>query len=254
MVKHKGKLIIFEGVDGVGKTTIINQVYSLLIRNGYKKVIRFKNIEDSSVSGSAIRKILDKNKNEFVNSTRIALLYSSELMYVYYKKNGILDYLNKGYLVLLDRSIYSTYAYAGDCDTVLNVLDALKVKLPKEDLLVYIDASIGSIMARLNKGKKDLYESEDKVRKHLTAYNKLFLNKVEFIGEKAVSIDKSFVYIRNNDVVQPTKRLPGSHRVFNKIEFEIKGVNNESKYGSGNDFSGTIFTKLRILWRRLFKN
>ena len=55
------------------------------------------------------------------------------------------------------------------------------------------------MMKRLNKGKKDLYESEDKVKKHLRAYDQLFIRRVDFFGGNAVPLDNEFLYIRNSN-------------------------------------------------------
>ena len=85
MRKDTGKLIIFEGVDGVGKSTLLKQTYDMLRSKGYNKVIKFKNIEEGSVTGNAIRRILDIRRSEYVDSLRIALLYTSELFYVFNK-------------------------------------------------------------------------------------------------------------------------------------------------------------------------
>ena len=41
MRKDTGKLIIFEGVDGVGKSTLLKQTYDMLRSKGYNKVIKF---------------------------------------------------------------------------------------------------------------------------------------------------------------------------------------------------------------------
>ena len=253
MRKDTGKLIIFEGVDGVGKSTLLKQTYDMLRSKGYNKVIKFKNIEEGSVTGNAIRRILDIRRSEYVDSLRIALLYTSELFYVFNKKDGINDYLKKGYIVLLDRSIYSTYAYAGDKDSTLDFLDNIKKELPEEDLLVYTDANISSIMKRLNKGKKDLYESEDKVKKHLRAYNQLFIRRVDFFGGNAVPLDNEFLYIGNsNDGNKPLpKVLPGTLEIYNKIILILKGENYGRIESSENDYFRTIRVEFKVLWGKL---
>ena len=165
------KLISFEGIDGVGKSTLISKLvehYDKL----KQKVVILKNIDDSSVRVIAIRSILNHNKSEYTNNTSIALLYLSEM---YCTDVKIKSYLEEGYVVILDRWTHSTLAYAGSTDYNIDLIKKAIENLTKPDISILIDADVDVVMERLNKNRAslDLYENKDKLLKIQDRYNQL---------------------------------------------------------------------------------
>lgn len=160
---RKGKFIVFEGIDGCGKTSHIEELYHKLVKDG-KKVIILNNIADGSITGKAIRKVLG-NKSECINDMRLALLFLSELHYVMYKENGIEEYLNKGYIVLCSRYFYSTYAYAGSSKAVRDTIKNAVTNLPIPDITFYLNVKIDVAIKRMTSrdGTPDYYENHKKL-------------------------------------------------------------------------------------------
>lgn len=160
---HKGKFIVFEGIDGCGKTSHIDKLANKLALLGHKVAI-MSNINEDGITGRAIREIL-KDKDSCISDMRLATLFLSELHYVVKKKNGIEDLLKQGYTVLCSRYHYSTYAYAGSTKEVNSVIDNATYNLVKPDITFYLDVDITTAIKRLNDNReeKDYYENSSKL-------------------------------------------------------------------------------------------
>lgn len=159
----KGKFIVFEGIDGCGKTSHIDKLANKLALLGHKVSI-MSNIDEDGITGKAIREIL-KDKDSCISDMRLATLFLSELHYVVKKKNGIEDLLKQGYTVLCSRYHYSTYAYAGSNKEVNSVIDNATYNLVKPDITFYLDVDITTAIRRLNDNReeKDYYENSSKL-------------------------------------------------------------------------------------------
>jgi len=56
----KNKLIIFEGIDGVGKTTFSKLLQDKLVKNGIKTVV-YENIEEKNIGFNQIKSFIKTN-------------------------------------------------------------------------------------------------------------------------------------------------------------------------------------------------
>ncbi len=102
---YKKKLIVFEGIEGSGKTTHINYISKYL----KKKRIQHIRIREpgGSKSSEKIRKLLLSNRSDFNNKTDL-------LLYLAARSENIEKIILKNYkkkLILIDRFIDSTIAY-----------------------------------------------------------------------------------------------------------------------------------------------
>ena len=100
----KKPVIVFEGIEGSGKTFYIN-----LISNYLKKkrisYIKFRE-PGGSKNSEKIRNLILSNKNNFNNNTDLLLYLAS--------RSENIDFLKKNYkkkIILIDRFIDSTIAY-----------------------------------------------------------------------------------------------------------------------------------------------
>ncbi len=179
MNKYPGSLIVFEGIDGCGKTSTIEEVYKQLTEEGHK-VVMLANIVEGSTTGSAIRTMLTK-KDDTIDDIRIINLYLSELRYaVYNKENGIIEYLKEDYIVLCSRWFYSTYAYIKQNEVINNIIFHSTVELPEPDLALYLkvetDTAVERIKARNTNNSVDYFEKRDKLEAIKNRYTALFSN------------------------------------------------------------------------------
>lgn len=103
---NRGKFIVFEGINGSGKTTIINELFAKLsINNNKIKIIKFPNRQTKT--GKIINKFL-KNEYEFKNIYQQIKCFADNRLEC---KDEIQSLINNGYIILCDRYIYSNIAY-----------------------------------------------------------------------------------------------------------------------------------------------
>ena len=107
MYKKKGLFIVFEGLDGSGKTYHISKLHSKLKENKLS-VIRTREPGGSSNS-ETIRKII-LNKKDLNKYTETFLYFASRSEHL---EKKIFPSLKKGKIVICDRFLDSTLAYQG---------------------------------------------------------------------------------------------------------------------------------------------
>ena len=150
---QKGKFIVVEGLDGSGKTTLIENIV-----NSIDRVISVKSLIDTLPRGKCIRECIG-NKEYYGNDLSIALLYLSETTRV---KDEIEYYLSKGIDVIVDRWFYSTMAYTNN--KYIDIIDNVGKHLPNIDMTIYVDVDLDTIVKRLsNKLGEDVFTNIDKL-------------------------------------------------------------------------------------------
>lgn len=200
MSKYPGCLIVFEGIDGCGKTSTIEEVYRQLSEEGHK-VVMLANIVEGSTTGSAIRTMLS-NKGDTIDDIRIINLYLSELRYaIYNNTNGIVKYLEEGYIVLCSRWFYSTYAYIKPTKATNNIIYNSTFDLPEPDLSIYlkvnVDIAIERIRSRNTSNTFDYFEKRDKLEAIKDRYDFMFKGTKYFINKDEQAIVTSSITIVN---------------------------------------------------------
>ncbi len=150
---QKGKFIVVEGLDGSGKTTLIENIVNSL--NG---IVPIKSLIDILPRGKCIRECIG-NKEHYGNDLSIALLYLSETTRV---KDIIEEYLKNGVDVIVDRWFYSTMAYTNN--KYIDIIDNVSKYLPNIDMTIYVDVDIDTIIKRIsNKLGEDVFTNKDKL-------------------------------------------------------------------------------------------
>lgn len=165
MRRKRGKLIVLEGIDGAGKTSIAEVMKS---HPKLQDPVVVKNIDEESITGKAIRAIMADGKNHVISHARIAMLYLSELLYVLHKDGGVADILSSGRDVIMDRYYFSTIAYAPTefvANAVMELLALNNKDLIIPDLSIYVKVDVGVAMERLTKDREQLehYETSNKL-------------------------------------------------------------------------------------------
>lgn len=107
MRNGSGKLIAFCGIDGCGKTTQINLLYEHLLSNNVEAVV-LKQPTPWYRENIYVRRRLDEN-NKSVNPYVLAMLSATDRLIQ--TEEVIAPLLQQGKTVLMDRYVYSAYAY-----------------------------------------------------------------------------------------------------------------------------------------------
>ena len=107
MIK-KGLFVTFEGLDGCGKTTQINQLKERLIESGHQ-VLLTRNPGGTDL-GLKLREIVLHYPDDLSSVSELLLYVADRAQHM---KQVILPALESGQVVLCDRHIDSTVAYQG---------------------------------------------------------------------------------------------------------------------------------------------
>ncbi|MBE6896890.1 MAG: dTMP kinase [Ruminococcaceae bacterium] len=146
----RGRFIVFEGLDGSGKSTQMNLLCERLQREGRKV---YRTAEPTELTtGGLIRDALAGN---YVRTPEelSALFLSDRIAHNVNSQNGIIKLLNDGYDVVCDRYYYSSFAYQG-MDSDLDWVMAMNVNCPtvtKPDVCFFIDVPSDVCKGRVDK-------------------------------------------------------------------------------------------------------
>ena len=148
------KIITFEGIEGVGKSTQINLLKDFLIDKGLS--VDIVREPGSTSSGEAIRNILLSNDFELNSKTELLLMFSARSELV---KSLVSS--NKYDVILFDRFYHASIAYQGFGRGIdISFIDSLIefVDCPKPDLTFILDNSVESSFSRKSSDVKDRIE------------------------------------------------------------------------------------------------
>ena len=153
-----GAFIVFEGGEGVGKSTQARSLARRLSKNGYD-VVQTREPGGTSLGESARRWL--KTQPNLVPVTELALFISARAQLV---KEVILPALDSRHVVVCDRFTGSTIAYQGygrglDLELIRSLNDAATGAL-RPDLVVLLDIPVEAGLARKPGGHRDSFESQ----------------------------------------------------------------------------------------------
>jgi dTMP kinase len=163
---------VFEGLDGSGKSTQAELLFSYLMSQG-KKVWLTKEPTDSE-KGKELRALLKDQNLLKIDPNTLIDLYDRD------RKDHIKDifyHLSKGEDVICDRYWYSTYAYQGNTKDLKKKIIDLSKDYPRPDYLFYIDVPVEECIRRIN-GRGLLLEAFEKkeiLKKVSHSYQDYFL-------------------------------------------------------------------------------
>ena len=175
----KGKLIVFEGLDGSGKGTQIQLLADEMKKEG--RTVYLTAEPTFSSTGGMIRDVL----GGFVKRDAYelsALFLADRIFHNVNPKNGIAQFLEKGIDVLCDRYYYSSLAYQGidaDLDWVMNLNLGCR-EIIRPDLCIFLDVDIDSCDKRIEKNRleREIFENKSTQKK----IRKRFFEVFEKIG------------------------------------------------------------------------
>ena len=160
--KNRGRFIVFEGIDGAGKTTQIELLEAYLKKQG-KQVLRTAEPTDSPV-GKMLRDALSGKTERTV--CELAALFTLDRV----SHNAEIERaLESGKDVICDRYYYSTIAYQGgetDEDWVRDMnLNCPEIRRP--DLCIFLDLSPEESMARITRRNAtlEIFETREKLER-----------------------------------------------------------------------------------------
>jgi dTMP kinase len=171
---NKQLFIVFEGIDGCGKSTQVKLLEQQLKLNNNLVYTTYEPTD--SLIGATIRNTF-KGRLTYDQQTIAALNVADRLDHLHNSINGLLKKKQEGYSIISDRYYLSSYAYHGvyvDMDWVI-AANALSVAAMKPDLHLFIDVDPNESMRRLQKrALVEMYEQKDHLEKVRDKYFQAF--------------------------------------------------------------------------------
>ncbi|MBE6590058.1 MAG: dTMP kinase [Ruminococcaceae bacterium] len=163
-METKGRFIVFEGIDGAGKTTQIELLEKRLRAEG-RAVFRTAEPTES-VSGGLLRDALSGNTRR--SACEMAALFTLDRIFHNVNPvNGIEKMLSSGYDVISDRYYYSSMAYQGsETDAVwVKNMNLACPEIRRPDLCIFLDLTPEESMKRIKGGRatQEIYETYEKL-------------------------------------------------------------------------------------------
>ncbi len=165
----RGRFIVFEGIDGAGKSTQAHLLIQWLRRQGIKAV--YASNPSRFPIGHFIREHLSGNFKTSPESLQI--LFTADRAYQLEKL--VIPSLRKGIWVIGDRYILSTLAYGGLDIKDVSWLRELNRKCLEPDLTVLLRISPKEAMRRIHRERssKEIFEKRQKIVAVEKNYEKL---------------------------------------------------------------------------------
>ena len=191
--KTKGRFIVFEGIDGAGKTTQIERLAARLRAEGRKVTVTAE--PTVSVSGGMLRDALGGLQKR--TACEMAAMFVLDRVFHNVNPDGICAMIDAGYDVICDRYYYSSMAYQGSQTDFTWVRD-MNLNCPeirRPDLCIFLDLSPDESLARIGRERThtEIYEKKEILeavrRQFLHVFSELD-DKVAVINTTGQSIDE----------------------------------------------------------------
>jgi dTMP kinase len=177
------KIISFEGIEGVGKSTQIKLLNEYLGSKGFKTEILRE--PGSTVTGEIIREILLNSKESLSSESELLLMFAARAQLIHEKVVN-----SKSDIILFDRFYDASIAYQGagrglSIDFIENLIDFSKCPSPLITFL--LDISVKEGFARKAEDIKDRIESSgdtffEKVREGYISLSKQYPERIKLIN------------------------------------------------------------------------
>ena len=204
---YLGKLIVFEGTDGAGKTTMITKTYNLLKEKyGSENVLLLKQPTDMARNTKLFQKMMFSSNHNDIDYRAVQLLTMSDRIQHGYEI--IEPALWKGKIVICDRYIYTSYVNMigrnYKKEKWFNLVSKHIIK-PNIKILAYIEPDIAINRIKERPNEKDRYLDEELLRR-VSLLFKEYAKKDDFTiietnGTEEESFDKVLTILKERGLI-----------------------------------------------------
>ena len=150
---RRGAFIVFEGIDGSGKSTHIRLLCSELRRQGHD-VLRTSEPSRGRI-GRFIREYSKSGTSRLPPEVEALLFAADRFEHV---RRVIEPALGKGRIVVSDRYVHSSLAYQGAEGASLDWLREMNRFAPRPDLCILLDVSPDTGLGRMRRRRRTVFE------------------------------------------------------------------------------------------------
>ena len=160
----KGLFIVFEGVDGGGKSTQIKMLSDFFTRKGYDVEQHMEPTHETI--GQVLWDYMNSKKRSFDPETE-ALLFAADRI-----EHGktIKKALGKGKVVISDRYKHSSLAYQGAAGVDVEWMQSLNMHALVPDLVILLDIDPDKSLERVSERAKTVFEKKGYLKKVRAEY------------------------------------------------------------------------------------
>ncbi len=159
-------LIVLEGIDGCGKTSVALKLIEKLSSVGFPAVYTRE-----PFNRNLVEELLARFSGSIRDLAEVATMLIDRVLHV----ENVLKNLVQHYVVICDRYHYSTIAYQGalgyDIDLLLRLVDLF----PKPDLAIYLRIDVDTAMKRIasREGKISIFEERWRLERAIEIFDEL---------------------------------------------------------------------------------
>ena len=164
---NKGYFIVFEGVDGGGKSTQIRMLEDYFTERDYEVELHMEPTQGPI--GNLLRNYMRSKERSFSPETE-ALLFAADRIE---HGKSIEKALGEGKVIISDRYLHSSLAYQGAAGVDVEWMKSLNRHALKPDLVILLDIDPGKSLERVSDRAKTVFEEEEylgKVREEYRRY------------------------------------------------------------------------------------
>ncbi len=197
---YDGLLIVIEGTDGSGKSTQVNLLSQYIKDKCYGCTV--SEWKTSRLISGVINEAKERN---MLNTTTFSLLYAAD--YTDRLENEIVPALKAGFIVLMDRYIYTAYVRDSVRGHDINWVKNLYSFAPKPDLVFYLNVPVDVLIKRLiaKNGALDYFESGRDIGLSMDIYNSFEIYQKRCLDEYR-KLKKEYNFIEL-DGTKPAREL-----------------------------------------------
>ncbi len=167
----RGKFLVFEGIDGSGKSTQVRLLASRLVKDGMR--VHVTQEPTYSPIGTLIRNAMN-GRTPLDDRVIGSLFVADRLDHLVNQVDGVLKLLDEGWWVISDRYYLSSYAYHAKSLGLDWVSAANRVSSDQlqPDLTFYlrVDPEVGAHRVSRGRAVTEKYERLDRLRDVASAY------------------------------------------------------------------------------------
>lgn len=176
--------VVFEGIDGSGKSTVIGNIEKKILALG--RLAHITSEPSSFNVGREIRTILKSGDNSNASHRIMALLFAADRLN--HVESEILPAVQRDEIVLCDRYKFSSMAYQS-VKNEMEWVESLNKFAVNPDLTIFLSVSVDNALKRIDSRleKKEIFEKRDFLEKIDANYD--FLIKKYGKEMKIVTLD-----------------------------------------------------------------
>ncbi len=196
---YSGLLIVIEGTDGSGKSTQVNMLSQYIKDKCFGCAV--SQWKTSRLISGVINEAKERN---MLNTTTFSLLYAAD--YTDRLENEIIPALKAGFVVLMDRYIYTAYVRDSVRGHDINWVKNLYSFAPKPDLVFYLNVPVGDLIKRLiaKNGVLDYFESGRDIGLSMDIYNSFEIYQKRCLDEYK-KLSKEYKFIELDGTKEPNE-------------------------------------------------